>query len=95
LPRLGVDLLAAALAALGPDAEVVIVEGAIDYLARRRIARHRDERPAVIGVYSASSPCVMREIACRLTAIVVLPAFVAVAARPVGFAVSDRAHARD
>ena len=54
----GVDLLSAALDALGAGAEVVIVEGALDTLARRQIARHRDERLAVIGVYSASSPCV-------------------------------------
>jgi len=53
----GVEHLAAALDCLGPDAEVVIVEGAIDCLARRRVARHRDERAAVVGVASASTPC--------------------------------------
>jgi DNA primase len=54
----GVEHLAAALDFDGPDAEVVVVEGAIDCLARRRVARHRSQRAAVIGVYSASSPCV-------------------------------------
>jgi DNA primase len=54
----GVELLVDALAALGPEGEVVIVEGAVDCLARRRLARRRDERAAVVGVYSASSPCV-------------------------------------
>ncbi len=54
----GGDLLADALAFHGPDAEIVITEGALDCLARRRIARHRKERAAVIGVYSSSSPCV-------------------------------------
>ena len=34
------------------------VEGAIDALSRRCIARHRDECAAVLGVYSASTPCV-------------------------------------
>jgi DNA primase len=53
----GVDLLGRALDALGPAAEVVLVEGALDALARRRVARHRRERCAVLGVYSASSPC--------------------------------------
>jgi DNA primase len=53
----GVELLADALRFDGPDAEVVIVEGAIDCLARRRVARHRAERAAVLGVYSASTPC--------------------------------------
>jgi DNA primase len=52
----GVELLAAALEFHGPDAEVVITEGALDCLARRRIARADNERAAVIGVYSASSP---------------------------------------
>jgi DNA primase len=54
----GVELLKDALAFHGPDAEVVVVEGALDCLARRRIARHQSERAAVIGVYSASSPTV-------------------------------------
>jgi DNA primase len=54
----GVEHLAAALEFDGPDAEIVITEGAIDCLARRRVARHRGERCAVIGVYSASSACV-------------------------------------
>jgi DNA primase len=53
----GVEHLAAALDVEGPDAEVVIVEGAIDCLARRRVARHRDEHAVVIGVASASTPC--------------------------------------
>ena len=34
----------------------MIVEGALDCCARRRIARAQNERAAVIGVYSASSP---------------------------------------
>ena len=54
----GVDLLPSALDVLGPAGEVAIVEGALDALARRRIARHRGEPCAVIGVQSASSPCV-------------------------------------
>jgi DNA primase len=54
----GVDLLGAALAAGGDDVGVVVVEGAIDTLSRRLIARHRRESVAVIGVYSASTPCV-------------------------------------
>ncbi len=36
---------------------MVFVEGALDCLARRRIARARNERAAVLGVYSASTPC--------------------------------------
>jgi len=51
----GVEHLAAALDWLGPDAEIIVTEGAIDCLARRRVARHRDQRAAVIGVCSASS----------------------------------------
>jgi DNA primase len=54
----GVEHLGPALDFLGPDAEVIICEGALDTLARRRIARERGERAAVIGIYSASSPCV-------------------------------------
>jgi DNA primase len=54
----GVEHLAAALEYHGPDAEIIITEGALDCLARRRIARAQDERAAVIGVYSASSPAV-------------------------------------
>jgi DNA primase len=54
----GVDLLGDALESQGPNAEIVITEGALDCLARRRIARHRKERAAVIGVSSSSSPCV-------------------------------------
>jgi hypothetical protein len=50
------ELLSDALAA-NPDVEVVIVEGAIDCLARRRIARARGESAAVLGVYSAAMPC--------------------------------------
>jgi len=53
----GVDLLSAALGFYGDDAGIVIVEGALDALARRRIARHRGERCAVLGVASASTPC--------------------------------------
>lgn len=53
----GVDVLAAALEVLGPQAEVVVTEGALDALVRRRIARHRGERAAVLGVFSASRPC--------------------------------------
>lgn len=53
----GVDLLSAALESLGPDAEVVFTEGALDCVARRRVARHRGEGAAVLGVYSASTPC--------------------------------------
>jgi DNA primase len=53
----GVEHLAAALDWLGPDAEIIVTEGAIDCLARRRVARHRDERAAVLGVASASTPC--------------------------------------
>jgi DNA primase len=49
--------LALALDGLAPDAEVVIVEGALDVLARRRIARHRGEHAVILGVYSASTPC--------------------------------------
>ena len=52
----GVEYLRDALDYAGPGAEVVITEGALDCLARRRIARQRDERCAVIGVVSASSP---------------------------------------
>jgi DNA primase len=54
----GVEHLAAALEYQGPDAEIIICEGALDCLARRRIAREQDERAAVIGVYSASAPAV-------------------------------------
>jgi DNA primase len=54
----GVEFLGAALESFGPSAEVVIVEGAIDTLARRRIASHRRECCAVIGCASASTPCV-------------------------------------
>jgi DNA primase len=53
----GVDLLADALNFQGPDAEVIFVEGALDCLARRRIARERGERATVLGVASASDPC--------------------------------------
>jgi DNA primase len=53
----GVDLLAMYLDAHGADCEIVVVEGALDCLARRRIARHRGEPCAVLGVYSASTPC--------------------------------------
>jgi DNA primase len=52
----GVELLADALAYHGRDAEIVIVEGALDCCARRRIARAQNERAAVVGVYSASAP---------------------------------------
>jgi DNA primase len=54
----GVDVLREALAFHGPGAEIVICEGAFAALARRKIARTRGEQAAVIGVYSASSPCV-------------------------------------
>jgi DNA primase len=50
----GVDLLAAALEYHGPSAEVVITEGALDCLARRRIARMEGARCAVLGVPSAT-----------------------------------------
>jgi len=50
-----VDGLAAALDFMGPAAEIIICEGAFAALARRKIARHGDERAAVIGVYSAST----------------------------------------
>lgn len=49
-------LLPDSLRALGPDVEVILVEGALDCLARRAIARKRRESCAVLGVYSASSP---------------------------------------
>jgi DNA primase len=52
-----VDLLGAALAAAGDDMKIVIVEGAIDALSRRLIGRRRGECAAVIGVYSAATPC--------------------------------------
>lgn len=51
----GVDLLGEVLAFLGPEAEIIICEGAFAALARRKIARHRDERAAVVAVYSASA----------------------------------------
>jgi DNA primase len=54
----GIEHLGPALAVMGPEAEIIVCEGALDTLARRRIARERGERAAVIGVYSASSPCV-------------------------------------
>jgi DNA primase len=54
----GVDLLADALGFHGPEAAVVIVEGALDCLARRRIARHQGERLAVLGIASAGTPAV-------------------------------------
>ena len=54
----GVDLLVPTLDALGAQGEVAFVEGALDALARRRIARHRGERCAVLGIPSASSACV-------------------------------------
>jgi DNA primase len=53
----GIDLLGPALEGRGADVEVIIVEGALDCLARRHIARHRREQCAVIGVASASTPC--------------------------------------
>jgi DNA primase len=53
----GMDLLAVALTQHGEDCEVAFVEGAIDTLARRRIARSCGENVAVLGVYSAASPC--------------------------------------
>lgn len=52
----GSELLADALEWFGPDAEIVVCEGALASLARRKIARGLGERAAVIGVYSASSP---------------------------------------
>jgi DNA primase len=52
----GIEVFAKALEFEGPEGEVVITEGALDCLARRRIARADDERAAVIGVYSASAP---------------------------------------
>lgn len=54
----GVELLPEALATLGPGAEIVITEGALDALSRRRIARLRGEHAAVVGIFSASSPAV-------------------------------------
>ncbi len=51
----GVELLEDALAFDGPDAEIIVCEGALDTLARRRVARARSERAAVIGIYSASA----------------------------------------
>jgi DNA primase len=54
----GVDLLAEALDLLGPSAEIIITEGAFAALARRKIARHGDERAVVLGVYSASTAAV-------------------------------------
>ena len=53
----GVDSLAESLRTCGGEAEVVLVEGALDALSRRRIARHRRECVAVLGVYSAATPC--------------------------------------
>lgn len=54
----GVELLAKTLEEHGPDVEVIFVEGAVDCLARRRIARDNGDSAAVLGVYSASSPAV-------------------------------------
>jgi DNA primase len=54
----GADILADALGYLGPDASIVVVEGALDCLARRRIARARGESVAVLGVASATTPTV-------------------------------------
>jgi DNA primase len=55
----GIELLAQALEYHGPSAaEIIITEGAIDCLARRRIARVRNDRAAVIGIPSATTPCV-------------------------------------
>jgi len=52
----GVELLADALTYQGLDSEIIVTEGALDALARRRIARAKGERAAVVGVYSASAP---------------------------------------
>jgi DNA primase len=52
----GVDLLREALALMGPDAEIILTEGAFAALARWKLARRRAALAAVIGVYSASSP---------------------------------------
>jgi DNA primase len=54
----GAEHLADALSFHGRHAEIVIVEGALDCCARRRIARAQGERAAIIGVYSASAPLV-------------------------------------
>lgn len=49
----GADLIDEALA-FSPDAEVVVTEGALDTLARRKLARLLGERSVVIGIPSAS-----------------------------------------
>ncbi len=50
----GAELLEDALA-FDPDAEVIVCEGALDTIARRRISGARSERAAVIGLYNASA----------------------------------------
>lgn len=52
----GIEYAKAALEYEGPTAEIVFVEGALDALARRRVARERDERAVILGVFSASAP---------------------------------------
>jgi DNA primase len=52
----GVDLIASSLRDSGTAAEVIFTEGALDCLARRAIARARNESCEVLGVYSATSP---------------------------------------
>lgn len=51
----GIDRLAAALERT-PSAEIIFVEGALDALARKRLARTAGEVAIVLGVYSASTP---------------------------------------
>lgn len=50
----GSDLFVECANYFGGDFEVIVCEGALDTFARRKIARHRDERAIVLGVPSAS-----------------------------------------
>jgi DNA primase len=50
-----IEFLSSALEHIGHEAPVVVTEGALDALARRKIARVEREQCAVVGIYSAST----------------------------------------
>lgn len=51
----GADLFDAAVEGFGGDVEIIVAEGALDTLSRRKLARQHGQRAVVIGVPSATT----------------------------------------